>query len=474
MIDIDSIAFGSDGLVPAVVRDRSTGALLMLAWMNRESLQKTLDERETWFWSRSRGALWHKGETSGNRQRVVGIRRDCDGDALVVDVIATGPACHTGDRSCFGDRDGLDLRPLTELLESRKMELPDDSYAASLFRDGERRIARKVMEEATEVVLAAIGETRDRLVEELADLVFHSVVLMVEKNIALRDVADELESRRQRRGTERQAPRTQSVVSYERELDVALRATRAAGEKALSYFRRPLDVRRKADLSPVTDADLAADRVFREIIANEFPDDGFLTEESGSQASRSSGRRWILDPIDGTKGFARGLPFWSVLAALEDGGEIVAGVAHFPALNTTYFARRGGGCFRNDARVHCSATERLEEASVQIAELRDLLTSEARDAIASIVGTAYVTRSIGDALAGCLVVDGSCDAWIERRLQPYDVAPFYILAPEAGARVTDWSGAVDPAGGSIAIAPPALHASVLALLGSARQSSPDR
>jgi phosphoribosyl-AMP cyclohydrolase / phosphoribosyl-ATP pyrophosphohydrolase len=470
MIDIDSIAFGSDGLVPAVVRDRSTGGLLMLAWMNRESLQRTIDERETWFWSRSRGALWHKGATSGNRQSVVGIRRDCDGDALVVDVIAPGPACHTGERSCFGDRDGLDLRLLTELLESRKRELPDGSYATSLFRDGERRIARKVMEEATEVVLAAIGETRERLVEELADLIFHSVVLMVEKNIALVDVADELEKRR-KPGTGRPAPRAQSIASYERELDVALRATRAAGEKALSYFRRPLEVRRKADLSPVTDADLAADRVFREIIANEFPDDGFLAEESGSQASRS-GRRWILDPIDGTKGFARGLPFWSVLAALEDGGEIVAGVAHFPALKTTYFARRGGGCFRDDDRVHCSATERLDEASVQIAELRDLLSSEARDAVAGIAETAYITRSIGDALAGCLVVDGSCDVWIERGLQPYDVAPFYILAPEAGARVTDWGGAADPAGGSIAIAPPALHARVLALLGTARQSIP--
>ena len=196
MIDPDSLAYGADGLVPAIIRDGATGAILMFAWMNREMLQKTIDDGETWFWSRSRSSAWHKGATSGNRQRVIAIRTDCDRDVLLIDVAAPGPACHTGRRSCFGDADGLDLRELTALLETRRRNLPENSYSASLFRGGRPAISKKVIEEATEVILAAAGETRTRLIEETADLLFHVSVLMVQQDITLADVARELERRK--------------------------------------------------------------------------------------------------------------------------------------------------------------------------------------------------------------------------------------------------------------------------------------
>jgi phosphoribosyl-AMP cyclohydrolase / phosphoribosyl-ATP pyrophosphohydrolase len=183
------------GLLPAIVRDVRTGAVLMLAWMNEESFARTLDEQQTWFWSRSRQELWHKGATSGNVQQVVNVRTDCDGDAILIDVVPQGPACHTGERSCFGDGDGLDLRRLFELLVRRKGELPEGSYTAGLFRDGVGRMNEKVMEEAEEVTVAATRETHQRLVEESADLIFHLTVLLVEKGVGLGEIAEELERR---------------------------------------------------------------------------------------------------------------------------------------------------------------------------------------------------------------------------------------------------------------------------------------
>lgn len=244
---------------------------------------------------------------------------------------------------------------------------------------------------------------------------------------------------------------------------MAVRAAGVAGEKALAYFQKPLDVRYKADHTFVTDADLASEQAFLEIVGMVFPNDSTLAEESG-EIARGSGRTWILDPLDGTKGFTRGLPFWSVLAALEEKGEIVAGVAHFPALKLTYSASRGAGCFKNEERIHCSEVERLEQAVVQVSELSKLLASEHASSIEKIIRHSFVSRSIGDALAGCFVVEGSCDVWIENGLQPWDAAPFYVLAPEAGAKVTDWAGAPSFVSGSILIAPPTLHRLCLNIL----------
>jgi len=185
----------TDGLIPAIVRDATTGSILTLAYMNEESLRKTIESGETWFWSRSRGALWHKGETSGNTQRVVGIAPDCDRDALVVTVEPSGPACHTGATSCFDSVPELPLERLMTVLRDRREKRPEGSYTAKLFDGGLPRILKKIGEEATEVVIAAGSEGRERTVSEISDLVFHLCVLMTEVGIDWSDIGDVLTSR---------------------------------------------------------------------------------------------------------------------------------------------------------------------------------------------------------------------------------------------------------------------------------------
>jgi phosphoribosyl-ATP pyrophosphohydrolase/phosphoribosyl-AMP cyclohydrolase len=185
----------TDGLVPAIVRDARSGAILTLAYMSEESLQKTIESGETWFWSRSRGELWHKGATSGNTQRVVHIAADCDRDALVVTVEPRGPACHTGAESCFDGVPPLFLDRLIHVLRDRKAALPEGSYSARLFKEGRDKILKKIGEEATEVVIAAKGQGRERMISEIADLVFHLSVLMVDEGLEWADVAEELRKR---------------------------------------------------------------------------------------------------------------------------------------------------------------------------------------------------------------------------------------------------------------------------------------
>jgi phosphoribosyl-ATP pyrophosphohydrolase/phosphoribosyl-AMP cyclohydrolase len=191
--------FDSNGLIPAIVRDARSGAILTLAYMNEESLAKTRETGETWFWSRSRNELWHKGATSGNTQQVVHIAEDCDSDALVVSVIPRGPACHTGATSCFS---GIPARPgdrpidkLFDVLRERRATRPAGSYTASLYNAGRDKILKKVNEEATEVIIASKFEGRKRLVAEVADLVYHLGVLLVDEELDFSDVEDELRRR---------------------------------------------------------------------------------------------------------------------------------------------------------------------------------------------------------------------------------------------------------------------------------------
>lgn len=193
---IENLQF-KDGLIAAIVRDYATGATLTLAWMNEEALRKTQESGETWFWSRSRSELWHKGATSGNTQRVVSIKADCDRDALLIDVEPRGPACHTGEYSCFGDQsnDRLDLRGLMDVLRQRRAERPEKSYSAYLFNSGIDKILKKIGEEASEVIIAAKGTDRERVVSEVADLVYHVAVLMVDQSIDWSDVGAELQRR---------------------------------------------------------------------------------------------------------------------------------------------------------------------------------------------------------------------------------------------------------------------------------------
>lgn len=195
--DLGTLKF-NDGLIPAIVRDARSGAVLTLAFMNEESLARTLESGETWFWSRSRKELWHKGATSGNTQRLVNIAPDCDGDSLLVTVEKSGPACHTGADSCFaGAPPNLpDLEGLSRILEQRFDERPEKSYSAYLFNEGLDKILKKIGEEATEVVIAAKGQGRERLISEVSDLLFHVSVLLTNEGITWRDVGQELEARK--------------------------------------------------------------------------------------------------------------------------------------------------------------------------------------------------------------------------------------------------------------------------------------
>jgi phosphoribosyl-ATP pyrophosphohydrolase/phosphoribosyl-AMP cyclohydrolase len=200
----EDVRFDERGLLPAVVQDARTREVLTLAYMNEESLRRTLSEGETWFWSRSRSELWHKGATSGNTQRVVEVRLDCDSDALVVLVEPRGPACHTGAASCFGGEAaekevagiGDVLEELYEVVAARRREMPEGSYTTYLFEKGLNKILKKVGEEAAETIIAAKDEDAAALTAETADLLYHLLVLMVERGLTLGALAGELARRR--------------------------------------------------------------------------------------------------------------------------------------------------------------------------------------------------------------------------------------------------------------------------------------
>ena len=196
--DIETLDWGKNaGLIPAVIEDAVSGRVLMLAYMNRESLQKTLETKRVTFFSRSKGRLWTKGETSGNFLNLVDLAADCDKDTLLVTVNAEGPACHLGTTSCFGDLQSRwqFLRDLEVLLASRKGADPATSYTASLYARGTKRIAQKVGEEGVETALAATVHDREELRNEAADLVYHLLVLLQAENLELADVIDILRER---------------------------------------------------------------------------------------------------------------------------------------------------------------------------------------------------------------------------------------------------------------------------------------
>lgn len=202
MLNIDELKFDEKGLIPAIVVDAKTKKVLTLAYMNRESLEISLEKELTCFWSRSRNELWLKGETSGNYQHIVSITADCDNDALVVTVEPDGPACHTGSYSCFTkpvfqseERSEFSYEGLMELIRGRKTNPQNGSYTTYLFNKGLDKILKKVGEESTEVIIAAKAEDKKETVYEIADLAYHIMVLMVETGISLDDIRDELASR---------------------------------------------------------------------------------------------------------------------------------------------------------------------------------------------------------------------------------------------------------------------------------------
>lgn len=203
-IPLDQIRYTEQGLVPAIVQDYLDGTVLMLAWMNQESLQKTLETGETWFWSRSRSELWHKGATSGHLQQVKSVRYDCDSDALLITVEQIGDiACHTGERSCFHQVEGSVEAPPADTLSQvfrvicdRRDHPNPDSYTCKLLAGGDNKILKKIGEESAEVVMAFKDDDQDSIAGEVADLLYHTLVALAHHHVDIRSVYRKLQERR--------------------------------------------------------------------------------------------------------------------------------------------------------------------------------------------------------------------------------------------------------------------------------------
>ena len=203
MSNFEDIRFDEHGLIPAIVQNAQTREVLTLAYMNRESLARTIETKQTWFWSRSRQELWHKGATSGNTQEVVSLALDCDRDAIIVLVNPAGPACHIGAVSCFDvgaqpNALGPLLAELYALIESRERERPSGSYTTYLFEEGLDKILKKLGEESAETIIAAKNDDLTRLSAEASDLLYHLLVLLVARGVSLEEIADELGRRRKK------------------------------------------------------------------------------------------------------------------------------------------------------------------------------------------------------------------------------------------------------------------------------------
>jgi histidinol phosphatase-like enzyme (inositol monophosphatase family) len=220
-------------------------------------------------------------------------------------------------------------------------------------------------------------------------------------------------------------------MRYQREVEFARRIAAAAGENARRIRAEGITAEKKADQSPVTIADKDNERLIREAIEDEFPEDGILGEEGASKPG-TSGRRWIVDPIDGTRDFVRGNRFWCVLIALEEGGESLAGVAHFPMLDETYWAALGEGSYLHDRRLRASTRTELGECSFHA---NGLQLAEARPHLATVVDLmqrSWSVRAYGGGLDACMVAAGQVDIWFEPKVEPWDLAPLRLIIEEAG------------------------------------------
>ncbi len=203
-VPVDDIRYNDQGLVPAIAQDHLDGTVLMMAWMNKDALQKTIETGEAHYWSRSRQELWHKGATSGHFQKVQGIRYDCDSDALLLTIDQIGDiACHTGERSCFHQVEGAKQAPPGDMLsqvfaviKDRRDNPNPESYTCKLFEGGDNKILKKIGEESAEVVMACKDDAPDEIAGEVADLMYHAMVAIAHHNVDLRDVYAKLASRR--------------------------------------------------------------------------------------------------------------------------------------------------------------------------------------------------------------------------------------------------------------------------------------
>jgi histidinol-phosphatase len=248
-------------------------------------------------------------------------------------------------------------------------------------------------------------------------------------------------------------------------LEAALDAARAAGAIALRYFRADVPVMRKADQTPVTQADQEAETAIVARLRPAFPDVGFLGEEFGAQGEQA--RRWIVDPIDGTNNFIRGIPYWATLLALEEDGEVTLGVVHAPATGELFWARRGQGAWLDGVRLRVSARDRLEDAMLvhsSLNLLRPLEGGRYWEGFVRLVDRTDRQRGFGDYLGYTSVLRGQAELMLEADLKPWDVAPFRILFEEAGGRLTDFAGRPTIYSGTVLASNGRLHAEALALL----------
>ncbi len=253
-------------------------------------------------------------------------------------------------------------------------------------------------------------------------------------------------------------------MRWQQEIDVCRTVSRRAGELALRHAARGVASEDKADLSPVTVADRECERLIVDSLRAAFPADGFLGEE-GSREAGGSGRRWIVDPIDGTRDFLRGLPTWSNLIALEADGEVVLGVCNLVAQGEMYWAVRGSGAFCNERRLHVSSIERRDRSVACLTAFNNIAASPFADRILHHLAGYWAVRSMGGCQDAVLVLSGRAEAWIEIAAQAWDLAPFKILAEEAGARFFNFDGGHSIYGGNAVICAPFLEAELRDFVG---------
>ncbi len=250
-------------------------------------------------------------------------------------------------------------------------------------------------------------------------------------------------------------------VDLSHALEIARRAAAAADAAALPFFERGVLVETKPDRSPVTEADRASEQAILSVITEAFPTHSILAEESGT-IEGDPGCRWIIDPIDGTRGFTRGGQFWGSLIALEVDGDVEVGTLSLPALGETYFAARGHGCFVNDRHLKIDPAERpLQDATLSVGELRALLRDPWGPVVRALIAEAASTRCYGDVMGVALVLQGVADIWLEAGVQAWDLAPASILVSEAGGVLTSFRGDTDLSLGNAVAAAPGLHREVL-------------
>jgi histidinol-phosphatase len=242
-------------------------------------------------------------------------------------------------------------------------------------------------------------------------------------------------------------------VAWEREIEACREAARRAGVLALEHAARGVAREDKSDDSPVTVADRECERLIVSVLRSAFPGDGFLGEEETAETG-TSGRRWIVDPIDGTRDFVRGLPTWSNLIALEADGDVVLGVCNMAAQDELYWAVRGQGAFVNDRRIRVSSIDRRDRAVLSLTAFNDVVTSPLAGRLLDYLSGYWAVRSMGGCQDAVLVVSGRAEAWIELNAKAWDLAPFLVLAEEAGCRFFDFDGerAID-SGNAVICAP---------------------